>query len=112
VERLLRDVHPAEVVLSDGRMFIGVRVFLTDQRVIVWKEERDRQVSKALDLPITFTPADRSRNTLGANERLEFFSDEVNGVINKRKGCACSSQLKALGLPHRLDGTKLSWSGK
>ena len=95
----MRDVHPAEVVVSDGTVLTGVRVFLTTERLQVWRADAHREMSLVLDLPVCFTEAKPSRNTLQQGERLEVFSDEATVVVNKGKGCGCHSPLKALGTP-------------
>lgn len=97
---MVRDVHPAEVSLSDGRFMTGARAFLTTERLIVWRSDRNRQVYKALEVPVTFAETVvRTRNTLGAHERLEVFSNDVTVSINKGQGCGCHSPLKALPTP-------------
>ena len=103
---MLRDVHPAEVVLSDGRVLTGVRAFLTTQRLIVWKLNASKECEKVIEMSVKFTDVQASRSTLGAGERLEVFSDEATAIINRGRGCGCGSPLKALSTPIRWAGRK------
>lgn len=99
-ERMLRDVHPAEVALSDGRLFVGVRAFLTNERLVIWKEDRaTREIKNVLELKVKFTEAKPSRETLLDGQRIEVFSDEATATINRGRGCGCGSKLKALSPP-------------
>jgi hypothetical protein len=98
-ETMVRDVHPAEVSLSDGRLISPARVFITSERLIIWKEDKERNISKVLETAVTFTDSEKTRNSLNAGQRIEVYSDEVTAIINKGLGCGCHSKLKALGTP-------------
>lgn len=104
-ERLVRDVHPAEVSLPDGRVLTGLRVFVTNRRLFAYHATPDRRIERALLLDLAqpcSVPA--SRNTLqGALEvRL---ADGTTAWVNRGRGCGCSSPLKALASP-------MSWTGR
>lgn len=104
-ERLVRDVHPAELALPDGQVLTGARVFVTSERLLAYRATPDRRIERAVDLELAqpcSVPA--SRNTLhGALEvRL---ADGGTAWINRGRGCGCSSPLKALAAP-------VSWTGQ
>jgi len=104
-ERLVRDVHPAEVSLPDGRVLTGVRAFITTSRMLVYRATADRRIERALELELAdpcSVPA--SRNSLrGALEvRL---ADGGTAWVNRGRGCGCHSPLKALAAP-------VSWTGQ
>jgi hypothetical protein len=97
---MIRDVHPAEVVFNDGRILTKCRVFLTSERIIIWRENVEKkQPEKIFDEVFRHTDARASRNTLGSNERIEVFGADFTCVINKGHGCNCGSSLKALATP-------------
>ncbi|HET6866293.1 MAG TPA: hypothetical protein VFH80_10230 [Solirubrobacteraceae bacterium] len=106
-ERLVRDVHPAEVALPDGRVLTNVRAFVTDRRLLVYWATPNRQIVRQLDAELEqpcSVPA--SRGTLSANARLEVrLADGSTAWVNRGRGCGCSSPLKALAAP-------VSWTGQ
>lgn len=106
-ERLIRDVHPAEIALPDGRVLTGVRVFITDRRLLAYHATPDRRITRALSLELAqpcSVPA--SRGTLPANGRLEVhLADGGTAWVNRGRGCGCTSPLKALASP-------VSWTGQ
>lgn len=102
VEVLRRDIHPAEVLLPDGKLLLDARVFVTTERVLVWKVKEGR-VQQVLERPLRAgveIPA--SRQSLNGG-RLEV-GCELDGekellTINQGHGCGCGSPLKALAAP-------------
>jgi hypothetical protein len=99
-ERLVRDVHPAEVSMPDGQVLTGVRVFVTSERLIVFSADAQRQIRQVLNTPLAqpcSVPA--SRNTLGAGALEARLADGGTAWINRGQGCGCSSPLKTLGPP-------------
>lgn len=98
-EIMVRDIHPAEVVLSDGRVLTGARVFITTERFIVWTQDARRNITKTVELPLTTTTADRSRATMQDGQRFEVSGESYTAIVNKGNGCGCHSPLKGLGSP-------------
>ena len=100
VELLRRDVHPAEVSMPDGTVHMGVRVFVTNRRLIAYRATPDRQIelvlNEYLQEPCT-VPA--SRNTLGQGALEARLLDGGTAWINRGQGCGCGSPLLALGSP-------------
>ena len=99
-ELLRRDCHPAEVLMPDGTLLAGVRVFVTTSRLIAFRALSDGSIERALDeeleQPCT-VPA--NRGTLG-NGRLEArLADGTTAWINRGSGCGCGSPLRALVPP-------------
>lgn len=99
-EKLIRDVHPADVLLPDGRMVTGARVFVTSHRLLAYNVQGHGDIVQALDVELEqpgTVPA--SRGTLG-NGRLEArLADGSTAWINRGAGCGCHSPLKALAAP-------------
>jgi hypothetical protein len=109
-ELLRRDVFPAEVLMPDGVLLSGVRVFVTSHRLLAFEHtaaEGFKQVV-CLELVDQFSvPADRG--TLPANGRLEcrvhlaaVAGEEAEvgtAWVNRGAGCGCGSPLKAMGAP-------------
>lgn len=105
MERLVRDVHPAEVSLPDGRVLTGVRTFITTQRLLVYQATADRQIERAEDLDLAqpcSVPANRGSLQGALEVRL---ADGSTAWVNRGRGCGCGSPLKALGAP-------VSWTGQ
>lgn len=112
-----RDVHPAEVLLPDGKVLLGLRVFVTSHRLIGFAHDPQMGFQRVVDLELVerfSVPADRG--SLPANGRLECRvyleaatarGERATGTawVNRGAGCGCGSPLKALGLP---DG--VGWS--
>jgi hypothetical protein len=110
-ELLRRDVHPAEILMPDGSMLTGVRVFVTTHRLLAY-QVRDRTIKRVVDLELVESgsvPLDRQ--TLGRG-RLEcrVWSERVPSAggtvraehtawVNQGRGCGCGSPLKALKAP-------------
>lgn len=92
-----RDVHPAEVLMPDGSMLTGVRVFVTSHRVIVYAHEGDFKRVAELEL-LEPGVIEANRGTLGSG-RLECRTPEGTAWVNQGRGCGCGSKLKALGTP-------------
>jgi hypothetical protein len=94
-ETMCRDIFPADVIEVGGAVYSNVRVFITDQRMIVWrlkKGVREIALDVALSEPIA---ADRSV----LDYTLEVTTLTRGFLVNQRKGCGCHSPLKALGAP-------------
>ena len=105
---MLRDVHPAEVLLKDGTLITGARVFLTNERCIVWALDQKRSIVNRVEFEITETDATASRSTMQEGERFEVFGLTQGLTINKGQGCGCGSPLKALAPPINWHSTKES----
>jgi hypothetical protein len=106
VERLVRDIDPAEVLLPDGRLLSSVRVFVTSTRLLAFKAGNEGGITLALDLPLEqpcSVPA--SRATLGQGALEARLADGSTAWINRGHGCGCGSPLKALAPP-------VSWTGR
>ena len=105
VERLCRDVFPAELAMPDGQIHQGVRAFVTTHRVIAYAEA-DRKIipEPVVDVALLepgSVPA--SRNSLfGA---LECRTASGTVWVNRGRGCGCHSSLGALASP-------ISWTGE
>lgn len=105
VEHLVRDVHPAEVALPDGRVLAGVRVFVTSHRLLAYTTTPNRWIEQALDLALEqpcSVPA--NRGTLGAGRLEVRLADGSTAWVNRGHGCGCGSPLKSLAAP-------VSWTG-
>lgn len=104
-ERMMRDVHPAEISLPDGTVLTDVRVFVTDQRMVAYRATADREIVQALAVDLQqpcSVPA--SRSTLQG--RLEVrLADGETAWVNPGQGCGCHSPLKALSTP-------VTWTGR
>lgn len=102
-EVLCRDVHPADVLLPDGSMLTGLRVFVTNRRLVGFAH--NGKIEKVLDEPLVnvgCVPA--SHNTLSGSERLEMQLDGGHAWVNRGAGCGCHSPLLALAPP-------VGWTG-
>jgi hypothetical protein len=108
-ELLRRDVHPAEVLLPDGRLLLDARVFVTDRRLLVWKAG-DAGVRQVLEMPLAAEAPAASRQSLnGGNLELVVrevaqagkgtLSRQATVLVNQGHGCGCGSPLKALAAP-------------
>jgi hypothetical protein len=103
-ELLRRDIHPADVLLPDGSMLTGLRVFVTTHRLLAYQVV-DRAIKRVVDLELVnpgCVPA--SRNTLSASERLEMQVEGGHAWVNRGAGCGCGSPLKAMAAP-------VGWAG-
>ena len=100
VETLARDIYPAEVLLPDGSMHTGCRVFVTTDRMSVWAETtHSKSPYKVIELQL----AERnsialSQATMMRDDRLEVVTTEGTAFVNKGLGC-CKGALKALWAP-------------
>lgn len=99
-ETLHRDVYPAEVLLPDGSILVGVHVFVTSHRLLAYSEASGRRVGLeyGADLAeVGSVPADMSTMRAGQLEcKLG-----VGGTawVNLGRGCGCGSPLKAMKPP-------------
>lgn len=103
-EVLRRDVHPADVLMPDGQMLTGLRVFVTSHRLLGYRASP--AIEKVLDLPLVnpfCVPA--QHGTLSHSERLEMQVDGGHAWVNRGTGCGCGSPLKALAPP-------VTWTGE
>jgi hypothetical protein len=103
VERLMRDVHPAELLLPDGSVVRDARVFVTSRRLLAFRVG-DGGIEKAADLELEqpcSVPADRGSLRGRLEARL---ADGGTVWINRGSGCGCGSPLRALAGP-------VSWTG-
>lgn len=99
MELMRRDVHPAEVALPDGSVLTGVRVFVTDRRLIAFRAVEGR-IDKVADLELAdpcSVPA--NRGTLGQGRLEARLADGGTAWVNRGHGCGCGSPLLALGIP-------------
>ena len=105
-EVLLRDVHPAQVVMPDGSIVRGARVFVTSRRALIYGVDlATREVLVVGDLAITepgIIPP--GKGTLGPSESLELRTPVGTAWLTRDRGCGCGSPLKALSAP-------VGWSG-
>lgn len=106
VEVMRRDVHPAEVLMPDGTMLAGLRVFVTNRRLLAFRATAGGLIEQVLDLvleqPCT-VPG--NRGTLGAGRLEARLQDGSTAWVNRGHGCGCGSPLKALAAP-------ASWTGR
>ena len=99
-EVLARDIHPAEVLMPDGALVSGARVFITSHRIIAWVAGTDRRVEVRLQAPLMEARSvEPSMNDLGVNERLAVELESGTAFVNRGRGCGCGSPLKALAAP-------------
>ena len=98
-ERLVRDVHPAEVLMADGELLRGVRAFVTSRRLLIFTARPDGSIERprrlAVEQPCS-VPA--SRGTLVGSLECRL-ADGSTVWINRGRGCGCGSPLKALAPP-------------
>ena len=99
-ETLARDVFPAEVLMPDGTLLQGVRVFVSSHRMLVFSANRERVIdlAAAVDLSESHSIAP-DRGTLPNAARLEIRTSEGTAWVNRGRGCGCGSPLKALASP-------------
>jgi len=93
-------VHPAELLLPDGRLLRELRVFITSRRLLAYRASADGQIVKALELALAdpcTVPA--NRGTLGQGRLEVRLADGATAWVNAGQGCGCGSPLKALGAP-------------
>ena len=98
-EVLCRDVHPAEVLLPDGKVMRELRVFVTTHRLIAYRgrNKAERVLELALIEPGSIEAA---RGTLPANAQIECRVDDGFAWVNRERGCGCGhGALKALTPP-------------
>lgn len=97
-ERLVRDLYPGEVLEVGGRMFTKCRVFITTDRLIVWKLTKG-VLDKVLDVAVA------EPGSIAASRDAPEFAIEVatltrGYLVNKGHGCRCrGGQLLALSPP-------------
>ena len=79
-------------------MLTGVRVFVTSHRAIVWREFEDKSVGIVLEMNLAESvPQDKAQ--LKHGERIEVTGMTSWMIVNKGRGCGCTSKLKSLGKP-------------
>lgn len=96
-ERLRRDVRWADVLMPDGDLQRGVRVFVTDRRLIAYGRAPQGGLVKRVDveLPDGGASVERSRvPQLGAGQRLEVQTAAGVVYVNRAAGCDCTSPTK------------------
>lgn len=106
VEVLRRDVYPAEVLLPNGKILVGVHVYATSHRVLVYSEVAHRRIELTHELKLTVpfsVPGDR--NTLRQGASLQVDTPEGTAWVNAGSGCGCGSALKVMAAP-------ISWTGR
>jgi hypothetical protein len=91
-EELLDEFHPCEVVLGSGKVYTGCKVFITTERVEVWQATPDRQMYRSYSMPGHRESLAKIRE--GAPVKVSGEQGEL--LINKGRGCGCSSPLTAL----------------
>ncbi|HEY4452401.1 MAG TPA: hypothetical protein VGN13_12500 [Solirubrobacteraceae bacterium] len=102
-EVLCRDVHPADILMPDGSMLTGLRVFVTSHRLIGFRA--GPEIERVVDEPLAnpgCVPA--CHDTLSSSERLEMQIEGGHAWVNRGTGCGCGSPLKALAPP-------VGWTG-
>jgi hypothetical protein len=105
VELLRRDVHPAEVLMPSGALIREARVFVTTERVLVYRNQGGIKLVQELYLaePGCITAARGSLN--GGRLEMTCRFDLSDGeqllpvYVNQGAGCGCGSPLKALAPP-------------
>jgi hypothetical protein len=97
-EILYRDCFPVETYAAHvhGAPMHPTRVFVTSERVQVWKEV-DRQPVLLAESKVTGTPVERDRGTLTGQLKVETVDGPV--YVTKGRGCGCGSVLLALARP-------------
>jgi hypothetical protein len=90
-------VFPAEVLLSDGSLLIGVRAFVTTERLIVWREFEGQ--SPGIVLEMRLAEPGSIQPSHDQSERVEIAGLTSWAILNRGRGCGCGSKLKALGSP-------------
>lgn len=95
-----RDVHPAEVLTSDGRLLTGVRAFVTTERLIVVGHDQETDaMDRLVDVQLEeHRSVEGDGGTLG-QATLEVRTVDGLVIVNQGYGCGCGSPLKRLGLP-------------
>ena len=100
-EAMVRDVHPAEVLLPDGTLIVGCRAFVTTRRFVAFGPTPRSGIEVVADFPVRQPVSTvASLNTLNTTERLEIATEDGGTIyVNKGRGCGCHSPLKALDTP-------------
>lgn len=97
-ELLRRDVHPAELLMPDGSVETGLRVFVTSHRLLAYRATADRRIELAVDLVLEEPfSVEANRSTLMGALQCVTASGQV--TVNRGRGCGCGSPLKGLGSP-------------
>lgn len=95
-EVLRQDVFPAEVLLPDGTVLSGVRVFATSHRLVVYGENPVGPVLvEELETPWSI---EAHMGTLFGQLQCDLASGGT-AWVNRGRGCGCGSVLKALAAP-------------
>lgn len=98
-ERLVRDVHPAELLMPDQTLLRDVRVFITSRRLVAFAARADGSIERAVDVELEqpcSVPASRASLTGSLEART---ADGQTVWVNRGRGCGCHSPLKALAPP-------------
>lgn len=98
-EVLVRDIHPAEVLLPDQTLLRDVRVFITSTRLVAYRAAGDGSIERVALLELAqpcSVPASRATLQGSLEARL---ADGQTVWVNRGRGCGCRSPLKALAAP-------------
>lgn len=99
-ERLCRDLHPVEVSIG-AKIVKGARVFITTDRVIVYREVGEhtglKRPSIAFSAEVTGESPQPSRS--GLTGPMSIDTSEGTVLLNRAAGCGCNSILKTLSSP-------------
>ena len=96
---MARDIYPARVVMVDGRAERACRVFVTSQRVVVYRLSAGRIVRLAEHELAEGSSVAPDRSSLMVGRSLEVETSDGVLVVEREAGCGCGSPLKALGPP-------------
>lgn len=99
-EQLIRDCFPVEVYTpSQAPAPYLARVFVTDQRVIVWRETDARTPQLVLDSPHAAGASLPERNRGSFFGQLALSTQDGMVHVTKSNGCGCGASVKALSAP-------------
>jgi hypothetical protein len=99
-EVLVHDIFPAEVLEVGGRIWTGCRVFVTTERMTVWRQPKGHALEKVLDVALT-EPVDPELRS-----PIEIATLTRGYLVNKGRGCGCHKMsLKALTPPAPREST-------
>ena len=96
-ERLRRDLHPVEVTIGD-RVILAARVFVTDRRIVVYREGGGPDGRKRPTIAFSadvVEPVEPNAGSLTGPLVVETSEGTVR--LNRGAGCGCHSVLKLLG---------------
>jgi hypothetical protein len=96
---LVRDILPATVRSSKKGVFAEARVFLADNRIMVFRRNAG-DVECVLDLEVTEHNAKKSESRfMGHREVIEVYTLVDSIVITPGRGCGCGTSLSWLSRP-------------